>query len=161
MRRLQMRSCAFQVPVYVLFESRRRKIRLARCGNNQEAAHLSSSACGSSCFVSLQVPVDVAIGADAAKSAWRAIAALGLHPHAWVRAASARLLGSAFAHPCVGAYSAQRQFSISFKCQTFLGATGHGNAQQMPRRGVSTWRMSPGAPLLVWYLLRTFFCCSY
>jgi len=50
----------------------------------------------------LQVPVDVAFEGAAAKSAWRATVALGLHAHGWVRTASARLLGSAFAHPRVG-----------------------------------------------------------
>lgn len=49
-----------------------------------------------------QVPVAVAFETDAAIAAWRAVAALGLHPHAWVRAAAARLLGAAFAHPRVG-----------------------------------------------------------
>lgn len=50
----------------------------------------------------LQVPVDVAFEGPAAKSAWRSTVALGLHAHGWVRTASARLLGSAFAHPRVG-----------------------------------------------------------
>ena len=50
-----------------------------------------------------QVPADVAFEGDAAKDAWRAVVALGLHPHGWVRSAAARLLGAAFAHPRVGA----------------------------------------------------------
>jgi hypothetical protein len=49
-----------------------------------------------------QVPAQVAFEADAARAAWRAVVATGLHPHAWVRAAAARLLGAAFAHPRVG-----------------------------------------------------------
>lgn len=49
-----------------------------------------------------QVPAHVAFETDAARAAWRAVAATGLHPHAWVRAAAARLLGAAFAHPRVG-----------------------------------------------------------
>ena len=50
-----------------------------------------------------QVPAEVAFeDSDSAADAWRSVPALGLHPHAWVRTAAARLLGAAFAHPCVG-----------------------------------------------------------
>jgi hypothetical protein len=49
-----------------------------------------------------QVPAQVAFETEAARAAWRAVVATGLHPHAWVRAAAARLLGAAFAHPRVG-----------------------------------------------------------
>lgn len=49
-----------------------------------------------------QTPREVAFQHPAAGGAWRAAGGLLLHRHAWVRAASARLLGSALADHRIG-----------------------------------------------------------